>query len=154
MAIEAAAAVDLAVLCATICDDAADHGHDARYRGPAHCEVAVRPGILKRAIVNLVENGLHYGDRVVVTLLDGPEEVVIRVEDDGPGIPDAQLARVLEPFVRLDSARARDTIGLGLGLSIVARAAAEHRGTLTLGNRPAGGLRADLALPKQLGNIS
>jgi signal transduction histidine kinase len=114
----------------------------------------VRSGLLKRAIVNLVENGLHYGDRVVLTLVDAADEVVIRVEDDGPGIPDAQLARVLEPFVRLDAARARDTIGLGLGLTIVASAVAEHGGTLTLRNRPEGGLRAEIRLPAPPSNLS
>ena len=151
---EAPVATDLAVLCATICDDANDHGRDALYRGPAHCEHAVRPSLLKRAIVNLVENGLHYGTGVVLTLFDTGDEIVIRVEDDGPGIPDAQLARVLEPFVRLDAARARDTIGLGLGLTIVAGAVAEHRGTLTLRNRPEGGLRADIRLPVPPSNLS
>ena len=63
------------------------------------------------------------------------------------GIPDAQLEAVLEPFVRLDPARARDTIGLGLGLSIVVRAVADHDGVLTLANRAGGGLRAEIALP-------
>jgi signal transduction histidine kinase len=151
---ETPVATDLAVLCTTICDDAADHGRDAVYRGPEHREMAVRSGILKRAIVNLVENGLHYGNRVVLTLFDTGSEVVIRVEDDGPGIPDAQLTRVLEPFVRLDAARARDTIGLGLGLTIVAGAVAEHGGTLTLANRPEGGLRVDIGLPVPPSNIS
>ncbi|HVJ03753.1 MAG TPA: ATP-binding protein, partial [Sphingomonas sp.] len=144
---EALVTADLAVLCATVCDDAADHGRDARYEGPEHLEVQVRPLTLKRAISNLVENALHYGTQVTVTLRAEATRVVIGVEDDGPGIPEAQLARVIEPFVRLDAARARDTIGLGLGLSIVARAVSEHGGTLTLANRPAGGLRAEIALP-------
>ena len=151
---EATAVTDLAVLCATICDDFADQGRDASYVGPAHCEVAVRPNILKRAIVNLVENGLHYGDHVTLTLVGDRERIVIRVEDDGPGVPEAELARILEPFVRLDVARTRDTIGLGLGLSIVARAAAEHAGTLVLSNRLEGGLRAEIVLLVPTGNHS
>ncbi len=144
---EARVAIDLAVLCETVCDDASDRGRDARYTGPDHLELAVRPVTLKRAIVNLVENALHYGERVHLTLLREGDRVVIRVEDDGPGIPAASLASVLEPFVRLDTARARDTIGLGLGLSIVARVVAEHEGTLALSNRPEGGLRAEIILP-------
>uniref|UniRef100_UPI0035CC27AF ATP-binding protein n=1 Tax=uncultured Sphingomonas sp. TaxID=158754 RepID=UPI0035CC27AF len=144
---EARVAIDLAVLCATVCDDVVDRGREADYFGPEHLELAVRPVMLKRAIVNLVENALHYGERVFVTLLRDGERVVIRIEDDGPGIPAESLARVLEPFVRLDMARARDTIGLGLGLSIVARAVAEHDGALVLANRAEGGLRAEIALP-------
>ncbi|MET3760133.1 MULTISPECIES: ATP-binding protein [unclassified Sphingomonas] len=140
-------AIDLAVLCETVCDDVSDRGREAVYTGPDHLELSVRPVTLKRAIVNLVENALHYGERVFLTLLRDGSSVVIRIEDDGPGIPAASLARVLEPFVRLDTARARDTIGLGLGLSIVARVVAEHEGTLSLSNRPEGGLRAEIALP-------
>lgn len=146
--VEAPAVIDLAVLCATVCDDARDHGRDARYRGPQHFDFRARPVMLKRAIVNLVENALHYGTKVSVSLIAEGAQVLIRVEDNGPGIPEDQLADVLEPFVRLDTARTRDTIGLGLGLSIVARAVSEHRGTLSLANRPEGGLRAEISLPK------
>ena len=144
---EALSITDLAVLCATICDDVADRGREAVYAGPAHVELRVRPVTIKRAIVNLVENALHHGNRVVLSLVPGDGHVVVRVEDDGPGIPEAALASVLEPFVRLDTARARDTIGLGLGLPIVVRAVADHDGTLTLANRPEGGLRAEICLP-------
>lgn len=144
---EAPKVIDLAVLCATLCDDISDRGRDGSYTGPEHLEMAVRPSTLKRALVNLVENALHHGDRVMLSLdrLEGAVRIV--VEDDGPGIPEEQLARVLEPFVRLDTARARDTIGLGLGLAIVTRAVGEHGGTLTLSNRAEGGLRAEILIP-------
>ncbi len=144
---EPLAATDLAVLCATICDDAADRGLDARYEGPAHLEAKVRRAMLKRAIVNLVENALHYGGSARLLLEPAPGRLVVAVEDDGPGIPEDQLASVVEPFVRLDTARARDTIGLGLGLSIVQRVVSDHGGTLTLANRTQGGLRAEIVLP-------
>jgi signal transduction histidine kinase len=103
----------------------------------------------KRALVNLVENALHYGERVRLTLLPGDAALTILVEDDGPGIPDDQLTRVLEPFVRLDPARGRDTVGFGLGLSIVQLAVAAEGGTLTLSNRGEGGLRAEIVLPRR-----
>jgi signal transduction histidine kinase len=151
---EALVTTDIAVMCATICDDAADHGGNARYEGPAHLDLAVRPMILKRAIVNLVENALHYGGSATLSLHKEEGRVLIRVEDEGPGIPEAQLANVLEPFVRLDAARARDTIGLGLGLSIVVRAVGEHGGTITLSNRPQGGLRAEICLTIPPSNLS
>ena len=142
---------DLAVLCETVIDDAADRGADARYHGPDHLELRVRRLSIKRAVTNLVENALHYGERVTLTLAREDREtgggVVIRVSDDGPGIPEDKLQEVLEPFVRLDPARGRDTVGFGLGLSIVAKAVADEGGTLTLSNRAAGGLDACILLP-------
>ncbi len=141
--------VDLAVLCATLADDAEDRGRTAHYVGPDHCEWRLRRVGFKRALANLVENALHYGDAVTVTLLTGQPGVTIRIEDDGPGIPDDELEHVLEPFVRLDAARARDTVGFGLGLSIVQLAVAAEGGVLTLSNRPGGGLRAQIELPPQ-----
>lgn len=141
--------VDLAVMCATVIDDAQDRGADATYVGPDHCEWSVRRLGLKRALVNLVENALHYGERVTLTLLPPDGALTIRVEDDGPGIPDDQLDRVIEPFVRLDPARGRDTVGFGLGLPIVQLAVAAEGGTLSLTNRAAGGLRAEIVLPSR-----
>ncbi|MCB8829690.1 two-component sensor histidine kinase, partial [Escherichia coli] len=102
----------------------------------------------KRALSNLVENALHYAGNVVLRLDSQSEGVTIAVEDDGPGIPDEQLKRVLEPFVRLDTARPRDTVGFGLGLPIVAKIVAGEGGTLSLSNRAGGGLRAAIFLPR------
>jgi signal transduction histidine kinase len=144
---EAPSMVDLAVLCETVIDDAADRGADARYDGPDHLEVRVRRLSIKRAMTNLVENALHYGSVVTLTLAREAAGVVIRVADNGPGIPDDKLHEVLEPFVRLDPARGRDTVGFGLGLSIVAKAVADEGGTLTLSNRHEGGLEACILLP-------
>jgi signal transduction histidine kinase len=145
---EPAVPVDLAVLCASLVDDAEDRGRDAGYHGPDHFEHRVRPVGFKRALVNLVDNALHYGTRVDLRLAGTAQGVAIRVEDDGPGIPDDALARVFEPFVRLDPARGRDTIGFGLGLAIVARAVEAEGGTVTLANRAEGGLCATIILPK------
>lgn len=139
--------IDLAVLCATVVDDAVDRGREASYVGPDHCERVLRPIGMKRALANLVENALHYGDTLMVTLLDEGRTVTIRVEDDGPGIPEDQLASAVQPFVRLDPARHRDTKGFGLGLAIVAQATAAEGGRLVLSNRPEGGLRAEIVLP-------
>jgi len=139
--------VDLAVLCATLVDDATDREREAEYVGPDHCERVLRPIGMKRALANLVENALHYGETLTVTLIESGEGVTIRVEDDGPGIPEDKLASAIQPFVRLDPARHRDTKGFGLGLAIVARAAAAEGGRLQLSNRVEGGLRAEIVLP-------
>ena len=139
--------IDLAVLCATLVDDATDRGHDAEYAGPDHFERVVRAGAIKRALANLVDNAIHHATWLRVSLHSGAEGVAIVVEDNGPGIPVDQLAAVIEPFVRLDAARRRDTVGFGLGLAIVTQAAAAEGGALRLANREYGGLRAEISLP-------
>lgn len=145
---ETAVTVDLAVLCATVADDASDRGGAVRYDGPDHHDRLVRRSGFKRALTNLVENAVHHADHVTVTLTPHPDgSTEVRVEDDGPGIPEAQLAQAVEPFVRLDPARRRDTEGFGLGLAIVAQAVAVEGGTLHLSNRPQGGLSARIELP-------
>lgn len=140
-------AIDLAVLTATIVDNAADAGNDARYEGPDHLQAVIRPVAMRRAITNLVENALHYGGRADVAIERRNGWTRITVEDAGPGIPPEKLHSVLSPFVRLDSARGRNTKGLGLGLAIVARAIEREGGTLSLANRREGGLRAEICLP-------
>jgi signal transduction histidine kinase len=139
---------DLAVLCATLADDAADHGREVHYVGPSHLEHRFRPLGMKRALTNLVENGLHHGSVVTIALSATARDVILRVEDDGPGIPEDALQSVLEPFVRLDTARRRDTLGLGLGLAIVVRLVDLEGGALRLTNLPEGGLRAEIRLPR------
>ena len=141
-------ATDLAVMCATLADDVTDRGGRARYHGPDHCELTVHRVALKRALTNLVDNALHHGTRVDLRLDTTPEAITIAVDDDGPGIAAEDRARALEPFVRLDPARGRDTQGFGLGLAIVQRAVAAHGGTLTLETAPGGGLRARITLPR------
>ncbi|WP_088184721.1 ATP-binding protein [Sphingobium sp. Z007] len=137
---------DVAVTIATIVDAFQDHGDDVVYDGPDHLEMAVRALSLRRAVRNLIENALHYGDRARVSLERVGTEILIRVDDDGPGIPRERLEEVLRPFARLDDARQRNTRGLGLGLAIVEKAVRAEGGQLTLANRPEGGLRAEICL--------
>jgi len=139
---------DIAVMAATIVDEATDRGARVSYAGPAHLEMKVRPIAVRRAIHNLVENAVNYGGCADVRLSEGPDIVTIAVDDEGPGIAEHQLEEVLRPFSRLDSSRRRNTRGLGLGLAIVARAVEREQGTLTLSNHSAGGFRAEISLPK------
>jgi signal transduction histidine kinase len=83
-----------------------------------------------------------------VRLQLSPRWVEIDVDDDGPGIPEAEFARVLEPFYRLEESRSGETGGVGLGLAIAQSIVQAHGGKLTLSNRPAGGLRASVLLPR------
>jgi two-component system, OmpR family, osmolarity sensor histidine kinase EnvZ len=139
---------DIAVLAATLVDDATDRGLDASYEGPDHLEALARPLGLRRALGNLLENALHYGKKAQVQLESSSAQIRIRIEDDGPGIPHEQLERVLQPFTRLDSARRRNTKGLGLGLAIAVQAIRDQGGTLRLYNRQQGGLCAEIILPR------
>ncbi|SCW39201.1 Signal transduction histidine kinase [Sphingobium faniae] len=141
---------DLAVMLATIADVFQDQDRDVVYEGPDHLELEARPLSLRRAIGNLVENALHYGQRARIGLSRQGGEVLIRVDDDGPGIPPDRLEDVLKPFARLDEARQRNTRGLGLGLAIVAKAVEREGGDLSLTNRPEGGLRAEIRLRDSL----
>ena len=109
---------------------------------------AIDPTLLRRAIANLIDNAVAHGGNVGVRLHDAPGELRIVVEDDGPGIAPADLARATEPYVRLDAARSLAGGGVGLGLAIVSDAAASHGGRLVLENRSEGGLRASLVLPR------
>lgn len=139
--------VDLAAMAATLVDNAADHGARAVYAGCDSLPAMARPASIRRAIANLLENALHYGGNARVTVLRDGADAVISVADDGPGIPAERIEDVLQPFVRLDSARGRDTPGMGLGLAIVRRAVKLEGGVLTLANRPEGGLLATIRLP-------
>jgi len=112
------------------------------------------PDLLRSAVENVVRNATRYtaaGTTVEVNLerQSGPngEEMVIRVSDSGPGVPDAALAKIFEPFFRLDDARNPQTGGAGLGLSIADRAIRLHGGQISASNRKEGGLEVEIRIP-------
>lgn len=144
--------IDIAIMAATLVDSAADHGLDAHYDGPESLEITARAVSIRRALANLIDNALHYAGNVRVSLGSEAGAVIIRVEDDGPGIPEDRLEDVFQPFFRLDTARTRDTPGMGLGLSIVQAAVRLEGGTLSLINKrqldgEGAGLAAVIRLP-------
>ncbi|KGM30657.1 sensor histidine kinase, partial [Inquilinus limosus] len=141
-------AVDLVALLTTLVDAAADAGQDARYDGPDRAVLHARPLALKRAFANLIDNAVAYGGSARVALRDGPAGVTVAIADDGPGIPEAELDRVLQPFQRIEGSRSRATGGVGLGLAIALQAVEREGGRLSLVNRPAGGLTAEVSLPR------
>jgi signal transduction histidine kinase len=101
---------------------------------------------LRRVLLNLGENAArHASRRVAISLGTRGSEVVLTVDDDGPGIPESERARVLQRFVRLDEARSRDDGGSGLGLSIVDEVVRAHGGTITISRSPLGGARIQVA---------
>ena len=102
---------------------------------------------LKRCFSNLLHNALKYGSNALVRISDG-DELVICIQDEGPGIPAEELERVFEPFYRVESSRNRDTGGTGLGLSIARDIVQAHGGSISLQNRPEGGLEAIVRFPR------
>jgi signal transduction histidine kinase len=138
---------DLAALIEGIVQDHRELGRDVTYAGPERLVWRCRPVSLKRAIGNLVENAVRYAGSARVGLAASGGEVIITVEDSGPGIPEERLTDVFEPFVRLETSRSRETGGVGLGLSIARSIIHAHGGELTLANRSEGGLRAKVSLP-------
>jgi len=138
---------DLAALLSTLVDQVSDAGMDAAYHGPNHVAVELHPSLVKRAFANLVNNAVTYGGRACVTLAVLESCIQVTVEDEGPGIPDADLERVFLPFQRLDASRNRGTGGVGLGLAIARRGVENDGGQLRLANRQVGGLCALVSLP-------
>ncbi len=102
---------------------------------------------LERALTNLIDNAVLYGDQAEVTVTSEGGEVVCTIDDAGPGLPPDQLEAVFSPFRRLEASRSRATGGAGLGLSISRSIIERSGGTVTLSNRIEGGLRATVRLP-------
>ena len=144
---EARRPIDLVALLETIVNDARDMGHDAELTAPAHLVVTTRMLGMKRAFSNLVSNALRYGTQVRVGVRRDGAEIVITIDDNGPGIPAGKLDAVLEPFVRLEESRNLATGGVGLGLTIAKNNIEANGGELRLANRAEGGLSARVILP-------
>lgn len=149
---EATTETDLHALLREIVDEQQAQGRDVRLAPlpatalPYRC----RPVHLKRALSNLTDNAVRYGLRARLSLqVQGDGTLLISIDDDGPGIAEAQLDEVFKPFVRLDPSRHRgqQDCHVGLGLAIARSGIEAHGGHLTLHNRGACGLRARVTLP-------
>ena len=145
--VEESQVTDVNALVQALVDDLADLGQPVTVRGEAAAALIQTAG-LRRVVSNLVNNALRYGKRADVAVRTQGDDVHIVIEDEGPGIPAAQLDAVMKPFYRLDTSRNRLTGGSGLGLYIARDLVARQGGVLTLANRPEGGLRATIALKK------
>jgi signal transduction histidine kinase len=145
---EAFERVDVGALVETLVTEYRETGSNVSVEGTARGATAAKPRALKRCLANLVDNALKFGKRAMIRIDHGPE-LVISVSDEGPGIPEEYMEQVFEPFYRLEVSRSRNTGGAGLGLSIARDVAQAHGGTLTLRNRPQGGLTAELRLPQR-----
>jgi signal transduction histidine kinase len=137
---------DVCSVVQALTDDLIEQGQPVTFSGVtalAHCQ----PALLRRVVSNLVSNAVRYGKRADVSVSVVGGAVQILVSDEGPGIPENQMEAVLEPFYRLEGSRSRDTGGTGLGLYIARDLITRQAGTLTLVNRPEGGLQAVVCIP-------
>jgi signal transduction histidine kinase len=146
---EAARPVDVTALLESLQADMQDLGSVVTIEGAAVKPLLAKPQALKRCVWNLIDNAVKYGARAHIAVDDDERRLRIRVLDEGPGIPAADMERVFEPFYRVETSRNRATGGTGLGLSIAKGIAEDHGGSLELRNRAEGGLEATLLLPRK-----
>jgi len=147
---EASVQLDINALLSTLADDMEALGEHVEVQGEALEPLQARPQALKRCLANLLENAVRYGGRAHVSVRDDPHELVLYIDDEGPGIPEEKLEQMFEPFRRGEGSRNRETGGVGLGLAIARNLARAHGGEVTLTNRPEGGLRVTVTLPREI----
>jgi len=140
--------VDIMALLESLQADMAEMGGWVRIAGSALKPYPGRPQALKRCLANVLENAVKYGKSARVIVDDDDTRLEIRIQDEGPGIPQAELKKVFEPFYRVENSRSRETGGTGLGLTIARGIVEAHGGQLSLRNREEGGLEVTLKLPR------
>lgn len=140
--------IDLNRLLEALRDDATDMGWNVTLAGRASAPVHAHPDALRRALWNLIENGVKFGERVEVAISEEAARAQIVIRDHGPGLPAEEREKVFEPFYRTESSRNRETGGTGLGLAIARNLLRAQRGEVRLANHPQGGLIAVVDLPR------
>jgi signal transduction histidine kinase len=128
--------------------DASSRGIDVVVDVPAGVATIGNPDHLRRLFGNVTENAARYARaRIVITARAAPDCVRVEIDDDGPGIPEADRERVFDRFVRLDSSRERGTGTAGLGLAIAREITVAHGGHICVADSPIGGTRVIVTLP-------
>ncbi len=141
-------AININQLVRTFKDEYKLMGADIEIRGVAKRPYYGKPLALKRCLSNLINNAIFYAKSARIDIVDNRAELKIYIVDQGPGIPEDQLDRVFEPYIRLEQSRNRNTGGAGLGLSIARNIVHGHGGRLQLRNRIGSGLEAAIILPR------
>ena len=140
---------DLATLLDSLCGDLQEMGLAVHCDDSPRCVLQGQPEAVKRALRNLIENAVNYGEQAEVTLATTDTEAVVTIVDQGPGILEADRERVFEPFYRLEHSRSRETGGAGLGLAIARTLIRGMGGDIRLDAGPGGqGLQVSVTLPK------
>lgn len=143
---------ELSALVASVVEEYEDMGEPVELDETCRIVLPLRSTWLRRAIRNLIGNALRYGGKARVSLRREGGQAVIRIDDEGPGIAEAEMARMQEPFTRGEPSRNSETGGAGLGLTLARAIAEQHGGTLVLTNRresgsAVSGLSAEIRLP-------
>lgn len=147
---ETAEQTDISALIETVTDEFNDIGADVSFARTGRITANIRATLIRRALRNLIGNAVKYGTQAVISVdkygdKDG-DKLVIHIDDNGPGIPEDQIASMFDPFVRAEQSRNRETGGSGLGLTLARAIVRDHGGDVVLQNRAEGGLRASLIL--------
>ena len=140
--------VSLADFVERICEDFAESGAPVDFTATDRPVVLGRTEDIERALNSLIDNAIKYGAKAHVRLVSRDDMAVVEIEDEGPGIPEGNEDRLMEPFTRGDATRNREDRGFGLGLSTAKAIAADHGGHLRLANSQQSGLVARFSLPK------
>ena len=147
---EAIEPLELNAMLARLGEDMRDAGKPVGVTpAPFSIPISGRRMALRRALGNLMENAVKYGQTAHVAVAVTGENVTITIDDQGPGIPEQEFENVFRPFCRLEASRSRDTGGTGLGLSVANDVIRAHGGEIRLSNRPEGGLRVTVVLPME-----
>ena len=139
--------VDVTALARSMVDDMAEAGQAVTLHGEAAIVLA-RPVALRRVFANLLDNAIRYGASADVAVDSDGERVRVQIDDRGPGIAPELLEQVFQPFFRVEGSRNRASGGSGLGLYITRDLLRRQGGDVALANRPSGGLRAEIVLPR------
>ena len=110
-------------------------------------EIKLRQSAVKRCLANLIDNGLTYGKKIKISTKKTINNIIIFVDDDGPGIPENEYKNILKPFYRIDKSRGQNKSGVGLGLSITNDIISSHGGSIFFEKSPLQGLRVKIFLP-------
>ena len=145
---EAVQRVDITALLESLQTDFQDTGAAVEIEGRVARPYDGRPLALRRCLTNLIDNALRYGKRATIKAEESADRIIVRILDEGPGIPEEEFEHAFEPFFRGESSRSRETGGTGLGLGIARNIARAHGGDVVLKNRSAGGLEAIVTLPR------
>jgi len=144
---EPAVPTDLTALITTIVEEFEDLGADVQLVDGPRCSAVLRPHLFMRLIRNLVENAVKYGGAAQINVTALSADLLITIDDHGPGIAPQTVERLLKPFERLDTSRNSASGGSGLGLAIAQMIAQAHGATLQFKNRSKGGLRVSITMP-------
>jgi signal transduction histidine kinase len=144
---EPSQAVDLSAFLGELSDDISETGGAVTLQSSPGLKTRLKPNAMRRALRNVIENAIRYGGQADIRLAQVGESAQVCVSDKGQGIPEEDLERVFDPFVRVEQSRSLETGGTGLGLSIARTIIHAHGGDIRLSNQPEGGLVAKITLP-------